>query len=155
MSQRKVTPRRAAGKKKPDPVSRPAGKPKRGAAGEQKATASRSAANRKQSSVPVRPPGRVRKESVPPARASSTDPVFAKVRSAIHSVRPELSRARIRPEASLVADLGIDSLSLAQLSIALEDAFGRAIFLGDVLSELDDPASITVGQLSELVAREP
>jgi len=97
-----------------------------------------------------------KRAAVPAHRApGSPEPVLERVRAAIHSVRPAIPLARIRPEASLVADLGIDSLSLAQLSIALEDAFGRAIFLGDVFSELEDPVSITVGQLAELITLEP
>ena len=76
-----------------------------------------------------------------------------KVQTAIHRVRPELVTKRIKPEASLVTDLGVDSLALAELSIALEDAFGHPVFLGDILANIDDPAQITVGQLAEYAAR--
>jgi acyl carrier protein len=88
-----------------------------------------------------------------PRGGVGTASALKRVQAAIHAIRPDLPLSRIRPGASLVADLGIDSLTLAQLSIALEDVFGQTIFLGDVLSEVDDPATITVGQLAKLLAR--
>jgi acyl carrier protein len=74
---------------------------------------------------------------------------LAKVQSALRAVNPSLTARAVGPEASLVADLGIDSLKFAELSLALEDAFGRSIYLGDVLAEIEDPRSITVAQLAE------
>jgi acyl carrier protein len=74
---------------------------------------------------------------------------LAKVQAAIRVVDPKLSARAIHPEASLVGDLGIDSLKFAELSLALEDAFGRPIYLGDVLAEIEDPTTITVAQLAE------
>jgi acyl carrier protein len=80
-------------------------------------------------------------------------PALQKVKAALRKVRPELPPRKVTPGASLVADLGIDSLAFAELSLALEDAFGRPIFLGDVLADLDDPASLTVGQLASRLAK--
>lgn len=77
-----------------------------------------------------------------------------RVRRAIRRVRPELSPRHLTPSASLVADLGIDSLALAELSIALEDEFQRPVFMGDVLADLEEPANITVGELARYLARE-
>jgi acyl carrier protein len=76
-----------------------------------------------------------------------------KVQGAILAVKKTLSPRAVRPEASLVKDLGIDSLKFAELSLELEDAFGRPIYLGDVLSEIEDPATITVAQLAERLER--
>jgi acyl carrier protein len=77
-----------------------------------------------------------------------------KVQGAILAVKKTLPARAVRPEASLVQDLGIDSLKFAELSLELEDAFGRPIYLGDVLSEIEDPTTITVAQLAERLERE-
>lgn len=82
-----------------------------------------------------------------------TSTALAKVQAAIGTVMHSLPSGAIRPEASLVDDLGIDSLKFAELSLALEEAFERPIYLGDVLSEVDDPRTITVAQLAEFLER--
>lgn len=73
----------------------------------------------------------------------------AKVRRAIQRVARDLPERALTPEASLVADLGIDSLKFAELSLALEEEFGRPIFLADVLADVDAPDELTVGGLAE------
>jgi acyl carrier protein len=95
-------------------------------------------------------PARPRRRAVRSSRASTSD--LDKVRSAILRVRPRLPESALKEKASLVADLGVDSLSFAELSIELENAFGRPIFLGDVLADLDDPAALTVGELASKLA---
>jgi acyl carrier protein len=76
-----------------------------------------------------------------------------KVQAAIGAVKRSIPASAIKPNASLVRDLGIDSLKFAELSLELEDAFGRPIYLGDILSEIEDPTSITVAQLAEHLER--
>lgn len=89
-----------------------------------------------------------------PERAAAAPPdALAKVRAAISRVRPQLSPRKIVPRASLVADLGIDSLAFAELSVALEDEFDRPVFIGDVLADIEDPGTITVAQLAQHLAR--
>jgi acyl carrier protein len=87
------------------------------------------------------------------ARTSSRRRVDAealrKVAVAIRKVRPRIPLKSITARASLVEDLGVDSLALAELSIALEDVFGHPVFLGDVLADIEDPSRLTVGQLAE------
>lgn len=59
----------------------------------------------------------------------------------IVSTLDELLRRRdandivVRPESSLLADLGLDSLELAELSAALEDAVGHDPFSEGILPE--------------------
>jgi acyl carrier protein len=95
------------------------------------------------------PAARTRRPPIKPPAAVA----LKKVRAALRRVRPELARVKISPRASLVGDLSIDSLALAQLAMNLEEEFGRPIFLGDVLSEVEDPTAITVGELAEFVSR--
>jgi acyl carrier protein len=76
-----------------------------------------------------------------------------RVQAALLAVKPSLPASAVRPEASLVDDLGIDSLKFAELSLELERVFGRPIYFGDVLSNVEDPTTITVEQLGELLER--
>jgi acyl carrier protein len=79
---------------------------------------------------------------------------LARVHEALVRVKPELAgQPPPGPGASLVADVGIDSLKLAELGIALEDVFGRPVYLGDVLADVADPAALTVGQLAAWMER--
>lgn len=82
------------------------------------------------------------------AEAHPTPAALRKVQQAIQAVKPELPLRAIREDASLVRELGMDSLKFAELSIALEDAFGCPVFLDDVLADIEDPGRITVGQLA-------
>lgn len=83
--------------------------------------------------------------------SSAGEAALRRVQRAIRLVKPELGPRAMGAEASLVRDLGIDSLKFAELSIALEEEFGRPIFLGDVLADIEDPAKITVGQLARFL----
>jgi acyl carrier protein len=55
--------------------------------------------------------------------------------------------SRILPEAALEGDLGVDSLGMVELLMALEDSFGFA------LSEEEGGGIVTVGDLVALVVR--
>lgn len=83
-----------------------------------------------------------------PSEEAPDPEALRRVQRAIRAVKPELSLRAIREEASLVRELGMDSLKFAELSIALEEAFGYPVFLGDVLADIEDPTRITVGQLA-------
>ncbi len=77
-----------------------------------------------------------------------TTSALAKVKAAIAAVKPELDPLVVTPHARLVKDLGIDSLKLAELSLALEDVFEHPIHLGEVLADAEDPAEMTVADLA-------
>jgi hypothetical protein len=85
---------------------------------------------------------------------SPGDAALAKVRAALRSVLPQLPEGALAPSARLMEDLGVDSLKVAELSVALEEAFLRPVFLGDVFARVDDPSQLTVGQLAELLAED-
>ena len=48
---------------------------------------------------------------------------MSKVREALHRVVPEAPQRALRDGASLVDDLGLDSLKIAELSMVLEQVF--------------------------------
>ena len=91
----------------------------------------------------------------PPAAGAVDAAALEQVRRAVRKVRPDLPARAVTPGASLVADLGIDSLKLAELSVALEEVLGRPVFLGDVLADVADPAALTVAQLAAYLGRAP
>lgn len=55
---------------------------------------------------------------------------------------PEIAR-----DHSFVLDLGFDSMTIAMLSVALEDEFDAAILLDGWIGRHRDPSSMTVGSL--------
>jgi acyl carrier protein len=77
-----------------------------------------------------------------------------RVRAAVRSVLPQLPAEALTPGARLMDDLGVDSLKVAELSMALEEAYGRPVFLGDVFARVDDPSQLTLAQLAALLAEE-
>ena len=79
------------------------------------------------------------------------DGLFDKVVSAVVQVAPQAARAAIRPSTQLVADLRVDSLKVAELSILLEESFGFMIFLPELLATVDDPRDLTVESLVRFV----
>lgn len=85
-----------------------------------------------------------------PQRRQTTGATVAiqKVQDALRKVKPELEPEVLKPQASLVEDLGVDSLKFAELAIALEDVFGRPVYLGEILADIEDPGTITVAQLA-------
>ena len=76
------------------------------------------------------------------------------MRQVLRATLPLVSARTLRPDARLMGDLGVDSLKVAELSVALEAAFDRAIFLGDLFAEVEDPSLLTVADLARYLARE-
>jgi acyl carrier protein len=76
-----------------------------------------------------------------------TDPTLERVVAAIRaSVRHPLP-AHIERSHSFIFDLGFDSMSIARLALALEDAFHQPILLDDWLAQKADPAALDVDSL--------
>jgi acyl carrier protein len=74
---------------------------------------------------------------------------LARVRTALLRVLPKVPASKMTARAKLVSDLGVDSLKVAELSLALEDAFDRPVFLGDLFAQVEDPTRLTVGELAK------
>jgi acyl carrier protein len=79
----------------------------------------------------------------------SEDDVLDKVSTAIRTAVSRKLPASLTRECSLVADLGMDSMSIAMLGLTLEDEFQRSILLNDWIGQHSDPESLTVGSLCE------
>jgi acyl carrier protein len=76
------------------------------------------------------------------------------VRGALSPLVPPRARGRIAPAASLIDDLGMDSLKVVELTMRLERALGRPVFLPEWIASVDDPAQLTVGSLVAFLARD-
>jgi acyl carrier protein len=50
--------------------------------------------------------------------------IFGQIKEAICKVQPGIDEKKIKPEAKLKDDLEIDSLSMVELALAMEDACG-------------------------------
>jgi acyl carrier protein len=72
--------------------------------------------------------------------------VFAKVRSALSQVLEDRA-ADVRPQHRLVDDLGLDSMNVASLTIALEDEFDDVLLLNDWIAGARNPSELTVESL--------
>lgn len=59
----------------------------------------------------------------------------------------------IVPSASLLHDLGMDSLRVVELTLRLEVLLGRTVFLPEWIASVDDPSELTVGSLVDFLAR--
>jgi acyl carrier protein len=88
-----------------------------------------------------------------PKNASTRSTVFEVVRTQLLRVCREHRRnfnTEIRLDSSLIADLGLDSLSLVEAVVALEHAFGIERLPLEALSAGRDEAYFTVGSLVDL-----
>ena len=72
--------------------------------------------------------------------------VLAKVRSALSRVLEDKT-ADVRPHDRLVDDLGLDSMNVASLTIALEDEFDDVLLLNDWIAGASNPSELTVDSL--------
>ena len=57
--------------------------------------------------------------------------ILKRVTQAVRKVRPDLSVADLKPEKSLIEDLGFDSMSLVALAGELESIFEKSLPLSD------------------------
>jgi acyl carrier protein len=87
------------------------------------------------------------------ARSRRQDPeLFPEVRDALEALVPKKLRKRITPEASILADLGLDSLKVVELTMLLEKQLGRPVFLPEWIASVEDPAELTVESLARFLA---
>lgn len=73
------------------------------------------------------------------------DETLQKVCHALSSVIAE--DKPIRPEHHLVEDLGLDSVNMASLTIALEDEFDEMLLLNDWIASASSPSELSVDSL--------
>jgi acyl carrier protein len=80
------------------------------------------------------------------------DAVFAKVRTALRQVLAEKAPADVQLRDRLVDDLGLDSMNVASLTIALEEEFEDVLLLNDWIAGARSPSELTVESLVDYVA---
>jgi len=86
-------------------------------------------------------------------RSRRHDPeLFPEVRQALEVLVPKKLRKRITPQASILADLGLDSLKVVELTMLLEKQLGRPVFLPEWIASVEDPADLTVESLARFLA---
>jgi acyl carrier protein len=78
--------------------------------------------------------------------------LFPEVRNALQVLVPKKLRRRITPQASILADLGLDSLKVVELTMLLEKQLGRPVFLPEWIASVEDPADLTVESLARFLA---
>ncbi|MGF6786204.1 acyl carrier protein [Paraburkholderia sp. 35.1] len=91
-----------------------------------------------------------------PKNASTRNTVFGVVRTQLLRVCREHQRdfnTEIRLDSSLIADLGLDSLSLVEAVVAIEQAFGIERLPLEALNEERAETYFTVGSLVDLCIR--
>ena len=89
-------------------------------------------------------------------RAQKAQPaLFPAVRTALAVLVPKGLRKRITPSASILADLGLDSLKVVELTVLLEKELGRPVFLPEWIASVEDPADLTVASLALFLDRQP
>ena len=87
------------------------------------------------------------------ARARRQSPeLFPEVREALEALVPKKMRRRITPDASILADLGLDSLKVVELTMLLERQLKRPVFLPEWIASVEDPADLTVESLARSLA---
>ena len=86
-------------------------------------------------------------------RSRRHDPeLFPEVRQALQVLVPKKMRKRITPQASILADLGLDSLKVVELTMLLEKLLGRPVFLPEWIASVEDPGELTVESLARFLA---
>lgn len=82
---------------------------------------------------------------------TGNDKIFERVIQVLKQLSSALETSEIDSDMSLINDLSIDSIKVAELSILLENEFGYPMFIPDLLSEYRDPYEITVAALVRFV----
>ncbi|HWT86593.1 MAG TPA: acyl carrier protein [Myxococcales bacterium] len=77
--------------------------------------------------------------------------LFTEVRDALQELVPKKMRRRITPQASILGDLGLDSLKVVELTMLLEKRLGRPVFLPEWIASVEDPADLTVESLARFL----
>jgi acyl carrier protein len=77
--------------------------------------------------------------------------LFPEVRDALQALVPKKMRRRITPQASILGDLGLDSLKVVELTMLLEKRLGRPVFLPEWIASVEDPADLTVESLARFL----
>jgi len=77
--------------------------------------------------------------------------LFPEVRDALQALVPKKMRRRITPQASILGDLGLDSLKVVELTMLLEKQLGRPVFLPEWIASVEDPADLTVASLARFL----
>src|SRR2546427_10933505 len=86
-------------------------------------------------------------------RSRRHDPeLFPEVQKALQVLVPKKLRKRITPQASILADLGLDSLKVVELTMLLEKQLGRPVFLPEWIASVEDPGDLTVESLARFLA---
>jgi acyl carrier protein len=78
--------------------------------------------------------------------------ILEKVTDILAKLAAQVPAAQIGPTTRLIADLQIDSLKVAELSLLREDGFGLVLFLPDLLLSVRDPHELTVASLVDFIA---
>lgn len=76
--------------------------------------------------------------------------VLMKVSRALHDVVDD-KNVEIQPQQHLVDELGIDSVDIASLTIALEDEFDDILLLNEWIASASSPSDLTVQSLADYV----
>ena len=88
------------------------------------------------------------------ARARKQDlELFPAVKKALEALVAKNVRKKITPEASILADLGLDSLKVVELTVLLEKELGRPVFLPEWIASVEDPAELTVASLARFLQK--
>jgi acyl carrier protein len=80
-------------------------------------------------------------------RKGGASATAAGVCAALRRVLPDAPASAVVPSARLLEDLGLDSLKIAELSLALEDELGRPLFLGELFATAVNPERLRVADL--------
>ncbi len=81
----------------------------------------------------------------------SYEEVYTNVVTILKQITTSLEEGDVKPEMSLINDLSIDSIKVAELSILLENQFQCPVFIPDLLAAYRDPYDITVEALVDFV----
>ncbi len=84
----------------------------------------------------------------------SEEEIGTKVVDVLKQITTSLEQNDIKLEMSLINDLSIDSIKVAELSILLEDQFQCPVFIPDLLAAYRDPYDITVEALVSFVSEQ-
>lgn len=90
----------------------------------------------------------------PPDSRKREPALFPAVKAALEPLVAKSLRKKILPQASILADLGLDSLKVVELTVLLEKQLGRPVFLPEWIASVDDPADLTVGSLAHFLAEQ-
>ncbi len=83
----------------------------------------------------------------------NNEEILRTIKPILKQISPSLDSNTITMQSLLINDIKIDSIKIAELSVLFEDTFNKTFFIPDLITKVEDPYSLTIGDLVEYIQK--